>query len=165
MSATASSSIESSVKDHISLILAGKALEGLEKYYAEDAVMQENDQPPRVGKAANRAFEQDFFSKVTTVRTFANDGYVVSGNRAFVVWRVDIDRGVGHHQHDPGCDPGMEGRPNRAREVRVLVIPARREPAIFPARYMCRIKVAANHTATTTAIPSAAPAMILNVTP
>ena len=91
MSATASPSIESSVKDHISLILAGKALEGLEKYYAEDAVMQENDQPPRVGKATNRAFEQDFFSKVTTVRTFANDGYVVSGNRAFVVWRVDID--------------------------------------------------------------------------
>ena len=91
MSAAASASIESSVKDHISLILAGKALEGLEKYYAEDAVMQENDQPPRVGKATNRAFEQDFFSKVTTVRTFANDGYVVSGNRAFVVWRVDID--------------------------------------------------------------------------
>ena len=58
----------------------------------------------------------------------------------------------------------MEGRPHRAREVRVLVIPTRREPAIFPARYMCRIKVAANHTATTTAIPSAAPAMILNVT-
>jgi ketosteroid isomerase-like protein len=91
MSAAASASIESSVKDHISLILAGKALEGLEKYYAEDAVMQENDQPPRVGKATNRAFEQDFFSKVTTVRTLANDGYVVSGNRAFVVWRVDID--------------------------------------------------------------------------
>jgi hypothetical protein len=45
MSATASASIEASVKDHISLILAGKALEGLEKYYAEDAVMQENGQP------------------------------------------------------------------------------------------------------------------------
>src|SRR6478752_2316378 len=91
MSAAPSASIESSVKDHISLILAGKALEGLEKYYAEDAVMQENDQPPRDSKATNRAFEQDFFSKVTTVRTLANDGYVVSGNRAFVVWRVDID--------------------------------------------------------------------------
>jgi hypothetical protein len=33
----------------------------------------------------------------------------------------------------------MEGRPHRAREVRVLVIPTRREPAIFPARYMCPI--------------------------
>jgi ketosteroid isomerase-like protein len=91
MSAAASASIESSVKDHISLILAGKALEAFEKYYAEDAVMQENDQPPRVGKATNRAFEQDFLSKVTAMRTYANDGYVVSGNRAFVVWRVDID--------------------------------------------------------------------------
>ena len=25
------------------------------------------------------------------MRTFANDGYVVSGNRVFVVWRLDID--------------------------------------------------------------------------
>ena len=37
------------------MILAGKAMEAFEKYYADDIVMQENDQPPRVGKAANRA--------------------------------------------------------------------------------------------------------------
>ena len=41
--------------------------------------------------STNRAFEQDFLSKVTAMRTYANDGYVVSGNRAFVVWRLDID--------------------------------------------------------------------------
>ena len=29
--------------------------------------------------------------KVTAMRTYADDGYVVSGNRAFVVWRLDID--------------------------------------------------------------------------
>lgn len=91
MSATDNASIESSVKDHIRLILAGKALDAFEKYYAEDAVMQENDQPPRVGKATNRAFEQDFMSKITAMRTLASDGYVVSGNMAYVVWRTDID--------------------------------------------------------------------------
>lgn len=36
------------------LILSGRALEGLEKHYAEDAVMQENFDPPTVGKPANR---------------------------------------------------------------------------------------------------------------
>ena len=41
--------------------------------------------------STNRAFEQDFPSKVTAMRTYANDCYVVSGNRAFVVWRLDID--------------------------------------------------------------------------
>ena len=36
------------------MILSGKALEAFEKFYADDLVMQENDQPPRIGKAANR---------------------------------------------------------------------------------------------------------------
>jgi len=85
------STIENDVKDLIALVQAGKALEAFEKYYAEDCTMQENDQPPRVGKAANRAFEQDFLAKIQAVRTYACDGVVVSGDRAYVVWRVDID--------------------------------------------------------------------------
>jgi ketosteroid isomerase-like protein len=91
MNNTATASIETSVKDLISLVLAGKPIEAFDKYYAEDVVMQENDQEPRVGKAANRAFEQDFMSKVKAVRTYASDGYLVSGNKAFVIWRVDLD--------------------------------------------------------------------------
>lgn len=83
--------IKQDVQDLVGLVLAGKALEAFERYYAEDCTMQENDQPPRVGKAANRAFEQDFLSKIKHVRTYTCDGTIVSGNRAFIVWRVDID--------------------------------------------------------------------------
>ena len=63
------------------------------------------------------------------MRTYANDGYVVSGNRAFVVWRLDIDHAEWGTMNMTQV-AGMEGRPHRAREVCVLVIPARREPIV-----------------------------------
>jgi len=53
--------------------------------------MQENEQPPRVGKAAGRAFEENFLSKIKAKRTFACDGYVISGNKAYIVYRIDLD--------------------------------------------------------------------------
>jgi len=61
------------------------------RYYADDVTMQENEQPPRVGKAACRAFEEDFLSKIKAVRTNVCDGYVISGNKALIVYRIDAD--------------------------------------------------------------------------
>jgi hypothetical protein len=61
------------------------------RYYADDVTMQENEQPPRVGKPACRAFEVDFLSKIKAVRTYVCDGYVISGNKAFIVYRIDAD--------------------------------------------------------------------------
>jgi SnoaL-like domain len=49
-------------------VLQGKAMEAFEKYYSEDVVMQENESPATIGKAANRSRELDFFSKVTEFR-------------------------------------------------------------------------------------------------
>jgi hypothetical protein len=51
-----------------SLVLQGKAMEAFEKYYGEDVVMQENETPATVGKAANRQRELEFFSKVVEFR-------------------------------------------------------------------------------------------------
>jgi hypothetical protein len=50
------------------LVLAGKAMEAFEKYYGDDVVMQENENPATIGKAANRDRENDFFSKLTEFR-------------------------------------------------------------------------------------------------
>ncbi|NJO40944.1 MAG: nuclear transport factor 2 family protein [Cyanobacteria bacterium RU_5_0] len=50
------------------LVLQGKALEAFEKYYADEVVMQENENPPTVGKDANRQREQEFFSKLVEFR-------------------------------------------------------------------------------------------------
>ena len=46
---------------------------------------------PELGKAACRAFEADFLSKIKAVRTYVCDGYVISGNKAFIVYRIDAD--------------------------------------------------------------------------
>jgi ketosteroid isomerase-like protein len=82
---------KAAVEDLIAKVLGGKALDAFDRYYADDVTMQENDNPPRVGKAACRAFEVDFLSKIKTVRTYVCDGYVISGNKAFIVWRIDAD--------------------------------------------------------------------------
>jgi hypothetical protein len=43
------------------------------------------------GTAACRAFEENFLSKIKAKRTFAWDGYVISGNKAYIVYRIDLD--------------------------------------------------------------------------
>jgi hypothetical protein len=79
------------VEDLIAKVVGGKALDAFDRYYADDVTMQENEQPPRVGKVVCRAFEEDFVSKVKAIRTLACDGYVISGSKAFIVYRVDVD--------------------------------------------------------------------------
>lgn len=56
-------------EDIKTLVLQGKAMEAFEKYYGEDVVMQENETPATIGKAANRQRELEFFSKVTEFRS------------------------------------------------------------------------------------------------
>jgi len=62
------STISEMINDLNSLMLQGKAMEAFEKYYAEDVVMQENENPPTVGKDANRDRELAFFGGITEFR-------------------------------------------------------------------------------------------------
>jgi hypothetical protein len=82
---------KTAVEDLIANVTGGKALEAFDRYYADDVTMQENEQPPRVGKAGCRAFEVDFLAKIKAVRTYVCDGFVISGNKAFIVYRIDAD--------------------------------------------------------------------------
>lgn len=61
--------LKTAFEDIKSLVLAGKAMEAFEKYYGEDVVMQENENPPTVGKDANRQRELDFFAKLVEFRS------------------------------------------------------------------------------------------------
>ena len=79
------------VDDLTAKVVVGKSLDAIDQYYAEDVTMQENEQPPRVGKAACGAFEENFLSMIKAKRTFACDGYVISGNKAYIVYRIDLD--------------------------------------------------------------------------
>jgi|RhiMethySRZTD1v2_1073278.scaffolds.fasta_scaffold337030_2 ketosteroid isomerase-like protein len=86
--------IRKNVQELVELVQANRALEAFERHYAEDCTMQELDGSTRVGKSANLAHEREFLSQITKVRAFACDGFVVSGDTAFVVWRLDVDLAV-----------------------------------------------------------------------
>lgn len=61
-------SLKDKVNDLNTMVLQGQILEAFDTYYADDVVMQENDQEPRAGKAANRAYEEQFVNGLTEFR-------------------------------------------------------------------------------------------------
>ncbi len=71
-------------------ILQGKAMEAFEQYYAEDVVMQENSDEPRIGKAANRKAEEEFFASVAEFHDGKLVSSAVNGDTTFGEWFMDI---------------------------------------------------------------------------
>ncbi|HEX9665104.1 MAG TPA: nuclear transport factor 2 family protein [Thermodesulfobacteriota bacterium] len=77
------------VEDLNSMILEGGALEAFEKYYAEDVVMEENELPPTIGKAANREREKEFFSNLVELRGADVKAVAVGDDVTMVEWFFD----------------------------------------------------------------------------
>jgi ketosteroid isomerase-like protein len=72
------------------MILTGKALEAFELFYADDVVMQENNDEPRVGKEANRKAEQEFFSSLEAWNDGRIEGSAINGDLSFSQWYMDV---------------------------------------------------------------------------
>jgi ketosteroid isomerase-like protein len=113
---------KAAVEDLIAKVVGGKALEAFDRYYADDVTMQENEQPPRVGKAACRAFEEDFLSKIKAgadlrlrwLRDFGQQGVHCLPHRC-------RSCRVGYTQHERGSHSGMVERKSGAREICLLI--------------------------------------------
>lgn len=71
------------------LILQGKAMEAFEKYYHPEVVMQENENPPTIGKAENRKREEEFFSSVTDFRGAKPLKVTIGEGVSMVEWQYD----------------------------------------------------------------------------
>jgi ketosteroid isomerase-like protein len=71
------------------LVLSGRVLEAFDQYYHDDVTMQENDQPPTVGKAGNREREIEFLSKVTDFRHASVSHVAVGDHVSYVTWQYD----------------------------------------------------------------------------
>ena len=84
-----SSAIKKSIEHINQLILNGKAMEAFEQYYAESVTMQENDQPPTVGKAANREREIAFFGAITEFRGAKVLSVGEGSDKTYVEWYYD----------------------------------------------------------------------------
>jgi len=71
-------------------ILSGDAMGAFEKYYADDVVMQENVDAPRIGKDVNRKAEEDFFSSLEQFHSAKLLGSAVNGDVSYSEWEYDI---------------------------------------------------------------------------
>ena len=81
--------IEQFLHDLNNLVLEGKLLDAFDKYYHEDVQMQENNNPPVVGKKENRERELEFLGNVTEFRGASVKGMAVGENISFVIWSYD----------------------------------------------------------------------------
>lgn len=68
------------------MVEAGHGVEAMIAFYDENASMQENDEAPRVGKAALLAHERDAQALVTNLKATCVRPVFVSGDRAVVRW-------------------------------------------------------------------------------
>jgi hypothetical protein len=81
--------IETALNELNALVQNGKALEGFEKYYDENIVMQENELTPTCSKAENRRREIEFFNSVTEFRKADIKATGIGDDVSFVVWDFD----------------------------------------------------------------------------
>lgn len=72
----------------------GRFVEAIEAFYAEDASMQENLQPPRKGLPALVAGERAVLAAFT-VKTRPVDWFIVDGDRVVIHWVFDFSSADG----------------------------------------------------------------------
>ena len=104
-------SIRDDVQAVIDGILKGAILETFDRYYAEDVVMSENGVDERVGKAANRAYEEAFVKGVTFHGAEVG-AVLVDGDRAAVEWVFDLTPNGGERvkQHQVALQVWRDGQ-------------------------------------------------------
>lgn len=71
------------------MIIRGELLEALDKFYAGDVVMQENDLEPTSGKRANRKREEEFLENVTEFRRAEPLKVAIGSDCTMVEWHFD----------------------------------------------------------------------------
>ena len=73
---------------------ANRILDAIDELYDEHVSMQDNLQPPTVGKAANRERERRFFGGITVHQNRALS-VAVDGDRAVIHWLFEFTGGDG----------------------------------------------------------------------
>ena len=71
------------------MILQEKALLAFDKFYHDDVIIQENNDPMVKGRVANRQREEDFFSAITKFRDAKPLKVTIGKNTTMVEWHFD----------------------------------------------------------------------------
>ena len=77
------------VEDFIATIERGEFLEALSKFYAEDMIAQENNLPPRVGRAAQVANEEAALKRMR-FDTCKAVSYLIDGDRVAINYLFEM---------------------------------------------------------------------------
>ena len=88
-------SVQENVKRLIAMVEEGKFLEAIQQFYADDATMQENNDPPRVGLPALLEREQQFLNTIQAMRVHRAVSFLANGDRAAINWIFETTDGQG----------------------------------------------------------------------
>jgi ketosteroid isomerase-like protein len=77
------------VQELVRYVQAGRIPEAIEEFYAEGVSMQENRQPPTVGRAANLERERAFGNSVEQWHEVTARSVAVDGDQAVIEWVFD----------------------------------------------------------------------------
>ncbi len=83
MSTQTAINLQDRLEDLFSYIREGRILDAINAFYVEDAAMQENDQPPTIGREANLEREKRFLNTVKEWQRFDVTAKGVGGNVTF----------------------------------------------------------------------------------
>ncbi|MDB5423353.1 MAG: polyketide cyclase [Phenylobacterium sp.] len=72
------------------MVEQGLFVEAIEAFYHPHATMQENQQPPRVGRDALVAAERATMARFATMRTHPVETLLVDGDQVVIRWRFEF---------------------------------------------------------------------------
>jgi hypothetical protein len=84
------------VEAFVAQVLRGDHVGAIADWYAEDASMQENQEPPRVGREVLMEGERQALARVARVDTELLSPVMVDGDRVAIHWRFTFTSRKGH---------------------------------------------------------------------
>jgi ketosteroid isomerase-like protein len=76
----------------VAMVEAGRFVEAIELFYAEDATMQENNAPPRGGRDKLVAHERGVMASFEKIQTQSGSTFIVDGDVAVIRWTFVFTR-------------------------------------------------------------------------
>lgn len=80
------------VGNFIALVEQGQYVEAIEQFYAPDASMQENSQPPRRGRDTLIAYERAVIAACSAMRTLPVESLLIDGDFVVIHWVFEFTR-------------------------------------------------------------------------
>jgi ketosteroid isomerase-like protein len=78
------------VEAFIATVVSGQHVEAIERFYAEDASMRENQQPPREGRDVLVAHERAALARMAAINTLPVERWLLDGDRVVINWVFEI---------------------------------------------------------------------------